>query len=179
MVAVAQSGQWAVQLTPGQSSRRFGLSDPTDVGSRAELDGQSGLARRAVGRGFPTDGRTVASRQRTVELVRRADAWRQSGCRERQPDCRRGQSGPPSAAAPAAHGLSVGDAWAARLTPATVGAARAGSRADARAVGRPDGQSGRPDRLTDGQSGPARWTVGPPRMDSRAVGDGQSARQSS
>ena len=74
MVAVAQSGQWAVQLTPGQSGRRFGLSDPTDVGSRAELDGQSGLARRAVGRGFPTDGRTVASRQRTVELVRRADA---------------------------------------------------------------------------------------------------------
>ena len=33
--------------------------------------------------------------------------------------------------------------------------------------------------LSDGQSGPARWTVGPPRMDSRAVGDGQSARQSS
>ena len=93
MVAVAQSGQWAVQLTPGQSSRRFGLSDPTDVGSRAELDGQSGLARRAVGRGFPTDGRTVASRQRTVELVSRKSA----------PVCPPGQPRLPIELGPTAH----------------------------------------------------------------------------
>ena len=39
---------------------------PSDVGSRAALDGQSGPATRAVGGGFPTDAWTVASRQWTV-----------------------------------------------------------------------------------------------------------------